>query len=90
MDLLLESLTDDKVGENGRRTRAKTFTGPRSRFRGSIKGASFVCRGGSIYVTIRASRIEDLLALATAAWSGPRLSLRIKASRRFDEGVWGR
>jgi hypothetical protein len=63
MDLLLESLTNAKVAESGRRTRAKTFTGPHSRFRGSIKGASFVCRGGSIYVTIRASRIEDLLAL---------------------------
>ena len=56
MDLLLESLTNDKLGENGRRTRVKTFTGPHSRFRGSIKEASFVVGQVCVYVTIQASR----------------------------------
>jgi hypothetical protein len=35
MDLLLESLTNDKVVESGGRAMGKTFTGPHSHFRGS-------------------------------------------------------
>jgi hypothetical protein len=42
MDLLLESLTNDKVVESGGRAMGKTFAGPNSRFRGSMKEASFV------------------------------------------------
>jgi hypothetical protein len=42
MDPLLDLLTNAKVVESGRRAMVKTFTGPRSRFRGSVKHASFV------------------------------------------------
>jgi hypothetical protein len=41
----------------------KTFTGPHSRFRRSVKHASFVVGEVSIYATIRTFRIEDLLVL---------------------------
>jgi hypothetical protein len=41
MDLLLESLTIDNVVESGRRAMGRAFTGPHSRFRGSMKEASF-------------------------------------------------
>jgi len=75
MDLLLESLTNDKVGENGRRTRVKTFTGPYSRFRGSIKEASFVVAQVCVYVTIQASRIEDLLGLGDGRLEPPSIIL---------------
>jgi len=48
MDLLLESLTNDKVVESGGRARLKTFTGPHSRFRGSMKEASFAV--GEVFI----------------------------------------
>ena len=48
MDLLLESLTNDKVVESGERAMGKTFTGPNSCFRGSMKEASFAV--GEVFI----------------------------------------